>query len=175
VTAEEKKDTVAEEVPLPPRRKKKKGKRKAEAARQQALPAEVPPKKSRGRVWAIALLAAAVFELWLFGRRGHLEVCVARDGEHDFALLGQPRTEENTRRYPTCEKRFNLGVTSHYDEAVEDGMLHACRRANILRGREAILLCALKEGGWQHRVEESWCPPWHDHYYKRLFWFAFGD
>lgn len=123
-----------------------------------------------GKVWLV-LLVAGLIEIWLFGRRGHIEVCVAKTGVHDFALLGQPRDEENTRRYPTCEKRYNIGILSKHTEAVDDATLHACRRANILLGKEAIILCAMKEDGWQHRVTEEQCPPWHDHYYQRLFWF----
>jgi hypothetical protein len=125
-------------------------------------------------VW-LALLVIAVVEVWLFGNRGHIEVCVGREGEHDFALLGSPRNEDNTRRYPTCEKRLNVGITSHFDEARDDAMIHACRRATILRGREVALKCALAIEGWEHRLSSSWCPPWHDHYYQRLFWFLDGD
>jgi hypothetical protein len=164
-------DEAPPEEPKAPRRRKKK-KRQTEA--KPATPVAPKPRR-RGLYWAVGLFLAALFELWLFGRRGHIEVCVGRQGEHDFALLGTPRTDENTRRYPSCEKRLNLGVTSHYDEAVEDAMLYACRRANILRGRDAILICAVKEDGWEHRVVTSWCPPWHDHYYKRLFWFLDRD
>jgi hypothetical protein len=128
------------------------------------------PKRKWPNPWLI-LLAVGVLEVWLFGRRGHLEVCVARDGEHDFALLGTPRDDSNTKRYPTCEKRLNIGLTSRYQQAHDDAMLRACQRATVLRGKTMTIACALSLEGWQQRTEESWCPPWHDHYYKRLFWF----
>lgn len=121
-------------------------------------------------VWPVLLLVG-LFEVWMFGRRGHIEVCVAKEGVHDFALLEQKRTDENTRQYPSCERRLNLGITSDYDEAHQDAMLKACHRANILRGKEATLICAIEEDGWKHRVTTTHCPPWHDHYYQRMFWF----
>ncbi len=169
-------------APNAPRAKKKppqRGRRRQRASPpdKAAPPVEPAPPASREEtprsrrwVWPL-LLGLGLFELWLFGRRGHLDVCVAQEGVHDFALLGQDRTDENTRRYPTCEKRLNLGITSKYDEAVQEAMLRACHRANVLRGREATLLCAIQEDGWQHRVTETHCPPWHDHYRQRLFWF----
>ena len=92
-------------------------------------------------------------------------------GKHDFALIGTPRDDSNTRRYPTCEKRLNIGLSSHYQEAHEDALLRACQRATVLRGKAMTIACALSLEGWQQRTEDSWCPPWHDHYYKRLFWF----
>lgn len=142
------------------------------AVREAEHPREVRARR-RGRALWLTLLAVGLFELWLFGRRGAIEVCVAREGEHDFALLDQPRSDENTRRYPTCERRLNVGLRSHYDERAEDAMLNACRRATILRGRDATIACALKEAGWQHRVEAEWVAPWQKESYERLLWFLF--
>ena len=152
------------------RRKRKKRKRDApspntEPSRWAAL---------RGRWW-ILLVAIGILELYLFGSRGHVQVCVAREGVHDFSLLGSERTDDNTHRFPTCEDRLNIGITSHFDEVVESATIHACTRANILRSTTEKAICVIKQDGWQHRVGTSWCPPWHDHYYKRLFWFAFPD
>ena len=127
----------------------------------------------RGRLIWLAIAAFGLAELWLFGAKGDIRVCVAREGEHDLALVDTPRTEENTQRYPSCERRSNVGLRSHFDERVEDAMLHACRRATILRGKEATIACALQEGGWHHRVEANWVPPWNPTYYQRLFWFLF--
>jgi hypothetical protein len=150
------------------------------------------PSKWSRYLW-VALVVAGVFELWLFGYRGHIEVCVGRQGEHDFALLGTPRNDDNTRRFPTCEKRLNIGITGKFDKQQEDAMIHACRRATILRGKRAALECAIGNKGikglegikgiksidgakaWEHRTTTGWCPPWHDHYYKRLFWFLNRD
>lgn len=156
------------------RRKKKKRRRKRPATSKP--PAKAQPAKNWGKGLWPTLLVVGLFELWLFGRRGHLEVCVAKDGAHDFALLSEKRTDENTRRYPTCESRYNLGVVSAYDDAREEALLRACHRANILKGKDAraaTLICAIEEDGWKHRVTEAQCPPWHDHYYKRMLWFLY--
>lgn len=156
-----------------PKRRRKKKKRRRKTGQE---PTKAPEKRSWGKwIWP-TLLIVGLFELWLFGRRGHLEVCVAKQGVHDFALLAEKRTDANTRRYPTCESRQNLGVVSSYDDARTDAVVRACHRANILRGkdaREATLICAVEEDGWQHRVTEAQCLPWHDHYYERMLWFLF--
>lgn len=156
-----------------PRKKKRKTKkrRKKRVSPEPAASAEVRPSRAR-YVWP-ALVLIGLFEVWLFGRRGHIEVCVAKDGVHEFGLLEEKRTDANTRQYPTCDKGLNLGILGSYDETLESTMVRACHRANILVGREATLICAVKEDGWQHRVTETHCPPWHDHYYQRMFWFAF--
>ncbi len=164
-------EAPAEEAPPPKKTKKKRKKKKKRAA---GPPAPSRWEALRGRWW-ILLVAIGLIELYLFGSRGHVEVCVAREGVHDFALLGSERTEENTQRFPTCEARRNIGITSHYDEVVEAATIHACTRANILRSTTEKAICVIRQDGWQHRVHTAWCPPWHDHYYKRLFWFAFDD
>ena len=152
-------------------RKKRPRRKKPAPSSGDSASSEDSASKDWGRyVWPV-LLVVGLVELWMFGRRGHIEVCVAKDGVHDFALLGQTRTDDNTRQFPTCETRFNLGITSDYDDLLQTAMLQACHRANILRGKEATLICAIKEDGWQHRVTETHCPPWHEHYYKRMFWF----
>ncbi len=166
----------------PPRKKKRKRKRKRKSPEQEAAApsdassptGDAAPKPGRARYLWVVLLGIGLLEVWLFGRRGHVEVCVAKEGVHDFALIGQKRTDANTRQYPTCDKRLNLGITSSYEDAVKDAELHACHRANILRGKEATLICAIEQEGWQHRLTEQHCPPWHDHYYKRMFWFLQG-
>jgi hypothetical protein len=161
---------VAEPAPTKKRRKKRgvpqEPPRVAESERKGAT-------RGRGRFLWIAIAAFGLAELWLFGAKGDIRVCVARDGEHDFSLVDTPRTEDNTQRYPSCERRLNVGLRSHFEERVEDAMLHACRRATILRGKEATIACALEEAGWTHRVEAKWVPPWDAAYYKRLFWFFF--
>lgn len=162
----------------PPAKKKRRNKRKKDKRTDApaAKPAAEPAKKEKlgAKLWLV-LLAIGIAEVFLFGSRGHIEVCVARDGVHDFALLGQERNDENTQRYPTCEKRLNIGITSHFDEVLEGATIHACTRANILRSTTEKAICVIKEDGWQHRVVTDWCPPWHDHYYKRLLWFAFPE
>jgi len=160
----------------PARKKKRKRKRKKRSAPESAVrEAEAEKGERRPRRWWIALVVIGLIELFLFGSRGRIRVCVAHEGEHDFALIDQPRTEENTRRYPTCEKRTNVGIVSHFDEARDHAMLTACQRAAVLRPKHVVYQCALPEDGWQHRVETSFVPPWDPVYYKRLFWFAFDD
>jgi hypothetical protein len=172
---------VDEAPPKNARRKRRKRPPPADERRSKQRPvaADSRSDESSGRkrrklpiVWLI-IVALAGFELWLFGRKGDITVCVGREGQHDFSLLGEPRNDENTHRYPTCERRLNVGLRSQYDERVEEATLHACRRATILRGREATLLCALQENGWQHRIDARWVPPYDPEYYRRLFWFAF--
>jgi hypothetical protein len=163
-------DASAKPAPNDEKRTKKRTKRRTKK--------RTKPARGAGgiasRVW-LALLTIGLIELWAFGSRGHIQVCVAHEGTHDFALLGEERTDANTRRYPSCEKRTNLGIVSGYDASLEDAAIHACRRATILRPKEVTIACVLKDAGWQHQVTTSWCPPWHDHYYKRLFWFAFDS
>jgi len=121
--------------------------------------------------WLAIILVIAAVELFLFGSRGRIEVCVAKEGVHDFALLGTPRTEDNTARYPSCETRWNIGMKSNYDELKTDAVVNACRRANIFRGKEAILTCAVEADGWKHRISADFVMPWAPQYRKRLFWF----
>lgn len=154
------------------KRRRKKRPREPEASPASRPPASAPRRSASRLVW-LAILAFGLTELWLFGRNGDLRVCVVRAGEHDLALVDTPRTDENTRRYPSCERRQNVGLRSHYAERVEDAMIHACRRATILRGRQATLDCALKRDGWEHHVEGRWVAPWEPAYYQRLFWFLF--
>ncbi|MCA9620486.1 MAG: hypothetical protein KC731_15800, partial [Myxococcales bacterium] len=165
-----KKKVVRDEPSVSGGRRKKR--RKAEAADGSKGDAEADGR--RHMPWLALILVLGLVELVLFGWRGEVEVCVAKDGVHDFALLGTPRTEENTRRFPTCETRLNLGMRSHYDEVKEDAVIHACRRANILFGKQAILMCAIEQEGWKQRVTTRYLPPWNPDFRKRLFWFL-GD
>jgi len=121
--------------------------------------------------WWWFLLAALVIEFWLYGRRGHIEVCVGKDGETDFALVGQERTDENRWQFPRCEQRSNLGLTSHFDEATEEATRVACRGATIFRHQGETKVCVAADKGWVHRIEVSHCPPWHGHFFEHLFWF----
>lgn len=163
------------------RTKKAKGTTKKGAARKRrkgtstdASPPEAPRDDDRGgRPWWALVLLIALVELYVFGSRGAVELCVAKEGEHDFALLGQERTPDNTRRFPTCETRLNIGLVSHHDEVREEAMYLACRRATVFRGQEALLRCVEREEGWTHRLASTFVPPWDRRYYRRLLWFLF--
>lgn len=158
----------------PPRKKrKKKRKRKPKKERPPEAAPSDDAEPRRRRPWWVLLFVVGLVELFLFGSRGRMRVCVARDGEHDFSLVDQPRTEENTRRYPTCVKRTNVGIVSKYDDVLKEATGYACQRAAVLRPTDVLYQCILERDGWQHRVETSFVPPWDPIYYRRLFWFAF--
>ena len=128
--------------------------------------------RSRARVrWWWFLIAALVIEFWWYGRRGHIEVCVGKDGETDFALIGQERTDDNRWKFPRCESRENLGLKSHYEQAVDESLKVACRGATIFHHQGEGKACVAADKGWIHRIEVSHCPPWHKHFYEHLFWF----
>lgn len=155
------------------RRKKRKKRRAKKKTEQKTQPKEAESEVPRRRPWWLLLLAIGLLELFLFGSRGRMRVCVAHQGEHDFALVDQPRTEENTRRYPTCVKRTNVGIVSKYDDVLKEATGYACQRAAILRPTDVLYQCILEQDGWEHRVETSFVPPWDPIYYRRLFWFAY--
>jgi hypothetical protein len=131
---------------------------------------EAAPSRSRVRWWWF-LIAALVLEFWWYGRRGHIEVCVGKDGETDFALIGQERTDENRWKFPRCEERQNLGLKSHYDQAVDESLKVACRGATLFHHQGEAKACVAGDKGWIHRIAVSHCPPWHKHFYEHLFWF----
>lgn len=149
---------------------------KHQRAKQQTAPIapDVPSNKQPQRRsnlprYLLLLMAFGGIEIALFGSNGHVKVCVARE-QADFALLDLTRTPENTRRYPTCERRLNIGLTSELERATGDAHILACRRATILQDRRATLNCATEQQ-WHKHLTLSWCPPWHEHSYKRLLWF----
>ena len=176
--------TSENDAPEQPRKKKKRRKkaskkkrRKKKTKRLEGSDAPEPKAESddgapkRRIPWLAIILVIAAVELFLFGSRGRIEVCVAKDGVHDFDLVGTPRTEDNTARYPSCETRLNIGMKSRYDDLETDAVVQACRRANMFRGKEAILTCAVQADGWKHRVTATFVKPWEPEYRKRLFWF----
>lgn len=171
---EETSETEVDAEPSPrPKRKKRKKKRKRRAKKDRAEEGKTSGEPERRRPWWALLLVIGLIELFLFGSRGRMRVCVAHEGEHDFALVDQPRTEENTRRYPTCVKRTNVGIVSEYDDVRTEATGYACQRAAVLRPTSVLYQCILEQDGWQHRVETSFVPPWDPIYYRRLFWFAY--
>lgn len=140
-------------------------------------PAAGPPasatKSARGRFswlwWALPVLM--VVEFYAYGRGGRLEICVGKQGETDFALVGQARTDDNRWKFPRCETRENLGLRSQYDAKVAEGIEVACRGATVFRHQGEAKACVAGEQGWEHRVESHFVPPWDPAYYRHLFWF----
>lgn len=144
------------------------------AAEPEPEPAPAPAKSERraSRLWwALPILLVA--EFYAYGHNGRLQVCVGKEGDTDFALLGQERTDENRWKFPRCETRDNLGLRSQYDAQVEDATKAACRGATIFRHQGEAKTCVAGEEGWEHRVEGELVPPWDPAYYRHLLWFFF--
>lgn len=127
----------------------------------------------RGGRWWYLLLVVLVVEFYVYGSRGEIQVCVGKEGQHDFALLGQERTDANRWRFPRCETRENLGLRSNYDDAVEAAAKGACRGQTMLRNRGEGEACLEQKDGWSHRVQTSFIPPWDRRYYEHLLWFFY--
>ncbi len=123
--------------------------------------------------WWWLLLAALVIEFYVYGSRGHIEVCVGKQGETDFALVGKERTDDNRWKFPRCEAASNLGLVSKYEQATKEATSVACRGATIFRHQGEGKQCVAGEAGWQHRVQTRHAMPWEKAFYQHLLWFLF--
>jgi hypothetical protein len=121
--------------------------------------------------WGWIVVVALVVEFGIYGSNGHIEVCVGKEGVHDFDLVGQERNDENRWRFPRCETRMNLGLRSAYEERVEEAVRVACRGATMIQHRGESRSCVEAEAGWIQRISARPCPPWHKHFWTHLFWF----
>jgi hypothetical protein len=119
--------------------------------------------------WALPILM--VVEFYAYGHNGRLEICVGKEGETEFSLVGQERTDDNRWKFPRCETRLDLGLRSHREIIVDEGKKIACRGATIFRHQGEAKMCVASENGWQQRVEGHFVPPWDPAYYQHLFWF----
>ncbi|MCX4239290.1 hypothetical protein [Paraliomyxa miuraensis] len=139
------------------------------------VPVVAKPAAAAGRAsrlwWALPVLLVA--ELYVYGHAGRLQVCVGKEGETDFALVGQERTDANRWKFPRCETRDNLGLRSQRDAQLEDATKAACRGATVFRHQGEAKACMAQEQGWQHQVEDHFVPPWDPAYYRHLFWFFY--
>jgi hypothetical protein len=126
--------------------------------------------KSGGRWWAI-LGVIMLVELFVYGRRAEIEVCVGKEGVHDFELRDQARDDANRWKFPRCETRMNLGLRSRYDERVQEAVAVACRGATLFRNRGESKPCLEQADGWQHRIDARYVWPWDPRFYEHLFWF----
>lgn len=146
-----------------------------DAGEPKAAPEPAPVAASGRRAsrlwWALPILLVA--ELYVYGHDGRLQICVGKEGDTDFALVGQERTDENRWKFPRCETRDNLGLRSQHDAQVEQATKVACRGATIFRHQGEAKACVAGEQGWQHQVEGQFVPPWDPAYYRHLFWFLF--
>lgn len=143
----------------------------AEPATDGKAAAAVPPARRRAsRLWW-ALPILMLVEFYVYGHDGRLEICVGKEGDTDFSLVGQERTDANRWKFPRCETRENLGLRSQQEERVKEGLEAACRGATIFRHQGQAKACIAGEQGWQHRVQGRFVPPWDPAYYRHLFWF----
>jgi hypothetical protein len=142
----------------------------SEAAREEAKPPATDA--SRRRIpWGWIVVVALLIEFGVYGSNGHIEVCVGKEGVHDFDLVGQDRTDENRWQFPRCESRMNLGLRSTYEEKVDDAVRVACRGATMIQHRGESRSCSEAESGWVQRIQTHPCPPWHRHFWSHLLWF----
>lgn len=124
-------------------------------------------------IFAVVLLTAIAFELWLLGRNGEVRICVGRAGVTDFDLIGAARTEANFRKIPVCESRFNVGFKSELEPRSEEALYLACRKATLLEGQEARAMCFGSMGDWKKHVTIRHVRPWEQEYLRRLLWFFY--
>lgn len=136
-------------------------------------PEGTEPRGRSGWIFWVVIGTILVVEFWLFGRRGDIEVCVGKQGVHDFALVGKERTDDNRWAFPRCERRLNLGLRSEFEPQVADAVKVACRGATTFQHQAERSQCVEGNGGWQHRVHASFIPPWDPRYRKQLFWFLY--
>lgn len=135
-----------------------------------AVTKATPVRRRASRLWW-ALPIVMLVEFYVYGHNGRLEICVGKEGDTDFSLVGQERTDANRWKFPRCETRENLGLRSQQEERAKEGIEAACRGATIFRHQGEAKVCVAGEQGWQHRVEGSFVPPWDPAYYRHLFWF----
>lgn len=140
----------------------------AEGERDVAVPALAPSRASK--LWWL-LPAAVVIEFWAYGRNGYVDVCVGKEGQTDFSLADQERTDENRWSFPRCETRLNLGLRSEFDTKVKEGTEAACRGATLFKNRGEAKQCEAATEGWTHVVTGRMAWPWDRNYYEHLFWF----
>ncbi len=136
-------------------------------------PKDAKAAKGRGSRWWYLLLAVLLVEFYVYGSRGEIQVCVGKEGQHDFALLGQTRDDSNRWKFPRCETRENLGLRSNHDVMVEDAAKGACRGQTMLRNRGEGKACLEQADGWSHQVDTRFIPPWDRRYYEHLLWFLY--
>lgn len=128
------------------------------------------PRRRTSRLWW-ALPILMVVEFYVYGHNGRLEICVGKEGDTDFSLVGQARTDDNRWKFPRCETRLNLGLRSQKQAKIEEGTKVACRGATIFRHQGESKACVDRAKGWVHRVEGHFVAPWEPAYYQHLFWF----
>jgi hypothetical protein len=119
--------------------------------------------------WVLLVLVLLGVELYYYGSKGDIKVCVAKEGAHDFGLIGKERTDANRWKFPFCEDRVNLGLRSHYDEMGREAVKVACRRATLMHFKDEQGACNSGDKNWKRKVTSKQIPPWDRRFYRRLF------
>lgn len=122
--------------------------------------------------WWLLLPLAIVIEFWIYGARGHVQVCVGKAEHTDFSLVGAERNDDNRWKVPRCESRLNLGLTSDFEPKVQEATAVACRGATLFRFPGETTACKELSQGWERRLNTEQCWPWHRHFIEQLLWFA---
>lgn len=122
---------------------------------------------SRNFFWLLA--GILLIEIVIYGWRGDIQVCVAKEGVHDFKLIGAETTEQNRWQIPRCEERTNLSMFSHYEEQVTNAKQVACGKAASFKLRGEKDACVRSSDGWKWRAETSNVMPWDLRIYKTMF------
>lgn len=116
------------------------------------------------------MVSLVLLELYVYGRRGAFMVCVAKEGVHDWNLIGQQRNDQNRWKFPFCEERRNLGLRSEFDELAVQAVKTACHRATLMHFKTEQDACIAMEKNWRRKVITRQIWPWEKPFYRRLFW-----
>jgi len=120
--------------------------------------------------WGLGVALLVVLELYFYGKNGVFQVCVAKDGFHDWNLIGQQRNDANRWKFPYCEERKNLGLRSEFDDLAREAVKASCRRATLMHFKGEENACIAMEKGWRRKVITRQVMPWEKQFYRRLFW-----
>lgn len=123
-------------------------------------------------IWFGSIFVILCIELYIFGKNGLINVCVGRPYT-DFSLIGAQVTPQNRLKMPTCELRFNIGMSNKYDETVKQAHLAACQRATLRQGIKGRTQCLSTSEGWRKYIVVEQAYPWQKPFYERLFWFFY--
>jgi hypothetical protein len=137
-----------------------------------AVAATTSPREESNRgliYWVTIVLVLLGIELFYYGSKGDIKVCVGKEGTHDFALIGQERSDQNRWKFPFCEDRVNLGLRSHFDELGRDAVKVACRRATLMHFKDEQAACNGGDKNWKRKVITKQILPWDRRFYRRLF------
>jgi hypothetical protein len=133
--------------------------------------AETPPNwfDRTAVLWLVAITTLFCIEMYIYGRNGHIRICVGMEGVTDYTLLDTPRTDAKVSQFPFCAERLNIGMYGASEKVAEEGLNALCGRASTLL-RADKTDCIRKENGWTRKVKRENLPPWDKRVYRRLLW-----